>query len=86
MDLDSLCDLYCVIADVITNQVNPRGDIFVPLLQVLKRTCEDIQERLVYVTRTFVNSDIRDFIPAQGQLDYPTCLQGRLFVFENLTF
>lgn len=57
--LDSLCDMCDVLRfDILEEQVIPRGEALEPMVQVIERIVEDIQERLVYVSQIYIRDHV----------------------------
>lgn len=76
-DIDTLCQSILIVrAEILEEQVAPRGDSLEPLAAVLRRVVQDMQERLAYRAQVYVRDDIETFEPDAADLDYPARLSS----------
>ena len=73
--LDTLCELVHILStEVVEETLRPRGASVAAMATVITRLLHDVQERLIYRTQCYIQSDVQAFEPAAADLDYPALL------------
>eukprot|EP00899_Mesostigma_viride_P023426 jgi/Mesvir1/4268/Mv22228-RA.2 len=74
-DMDVLCELVDILKlEVLEEQLGRRGEAAAGLTPTVVRTLADVQERLTFVSQTFLNEEVRLYQPTPDDLDYPNKL------------
>lgn len=80
--LEILADLCSILnTEMLEEQVKPKEDEMGSFGNIITQMLQDVQQRLVYRAQKFIDSDIRGYSPAAGDLAYPE----KLILTEELT-
>ncbi|XP_035549156.1 conserved oligomeric Golgi complex subunit 3-like [Juglans regia] len=75
-NLDFLCELVDILkAEVLGEQLNRRHKLLAGLRPTLQRILADVHERLTFRVRTHIRDEIVNYLPSDGDLDYPAKLE-----------
>ncbi|XP_065889132.1 conserved oligomeric Golgi complex subunit 3-like [Dysidea avara] len=70
--LETLAELCSILnTEMIEEQVKPKEEEMTSFGLIMTQMLQDVQQRLVYRAQKFIESDIRGYSPAAGDLAYP---------------
>lgn len=83
--LETLAELCTILkVEMIEEHVNNNQQQLKAFQQIAHQMLEDVQERLVYRTNIYIQTDILNYSPAPGDLAYPEKLQMMESIAESL--
>jgi hypothetical protein len=85
-NLDTLCELVEILkVEVLGEQLSRKGESLAGLRPTLDRILADVHERLTFRARTHIQDEIANYIPLEGDLDYPGKLEQSVEVKSEIT-
>eukprot|EP00005_Dracoamoeba_jomungandri_P009292 CAMPEP_0174272876 /NCGR_PEP_ID=MMETSP0439-20130205/52638_1 /TAXON_ID=0 /ORGANISM="Stereomyxa ramosa, Strain Chinc5" /LENGTH=227 /DNA_ID=CAMNT_0015363687 /DNA_START=411 /DNA_END=1091 /DNA_ORIENTATION=+ len=73
--IDTLCSLTDILnTEVLQDQMSTKGESVASFHPVVTRLLEDVQERLYFLSQTYMRDEISSYFPLPDDLDYPAKL------------
>jgi conserved oligomeric Golgi complex subunit 3 len=86
-DIEILCDIILILRNEILNEaIKPRQIFLDSFSRIVHKMQQDVQERLIFKSFSFIQDSILNFKPKHSQLNYPEILtEEELSVYPTLS-